>query len=232
MGEKNASLWRGKYLFGLLLVTFFGIGLPVSAQTPPPEPPPLPEFPAPAITVSASPSTISNGQSSTISWSTDYTLSCSASGAWSGDKELSGSEIVTPSETGDYTLQCVGSFGGSDQKTVAVTVSPDLPDTTSPTKPQSFAGTVVSRSQINLSWAASTDPLVSGQVRSGVAEYRVERCRGTGCTNFVQVGILTNTTYSDTGLSANTRYRYRVRAADGAGNLSSYSSIIGKTTSR
>src|SRR5207245_1628614 len=36
--------------------------------------------------------------------------------------------------------------------------------------------------------------------------------------------------YSDSGLAANTTYRYRVRATDAAGNLSSYSSIASATT--
>src|SRR5262249_36141342 len=38
------------------------------------------------------------------------------------------------------------------------------------------------------------------------------------------------TTYNDTGLTPNTTYRYRVRAADGAGNLSPYSGIANATT--
>jgi len=33
------------------------------------------------------------------------------------------------------------------------------------------------------------------------------------------------TTYNDTGLAANTRYSYRVRATDTAGNLSPYSNV-------
>ena len=57
---------------------------------------------------------------------------------------------------------------------------------------------------------------------SRVANYRVERCQGAACTNFVQVGTPTGTTFNDTGLSAATTYRYRVRAADAAGNLSGY----------
>src|SRR5262249_58094239 len=40
----------------------------------------------------------------------------------------------------------------------------------------------------------------------------------------------TATTYSDTGLSATTTYRYWVRATDAAGNLSPWSSIVTVTT--
>ncbi len=99
-----------------------------------------------------------------------------------------------------------------------------LADTTAPTAPTSLTASVVSSSQINLSWTASTDNV-------GVTGYRVERCQGSTCTNFAQIGTPTGTTYSNTGLSANTTYRYRARATDAAGNLSSYSSIISVTTS-
>lgn len=139
---------------------------------------------------------------------------------------------MSPTATSTYTLNCTGNFLGSAEESITVMVTSLLPDTTKPTKPASLVGTVVSSSQINLSWVASTDPVVSGHITSGVAGYRIERCQNSKCTNFVEVGTSTGTTYSDTGLSANTRYRYRVRAIDGAGNLSSYSSTIGKTTLR
>ena len=92
-------------------------------------------------------------------------------------------------------------------------------DTTPPSAPTNLAGTAVSTSQINLSWTASTDNV-------GVTGYRVERCQGQNCTNFAQIGTPTGTTFGDSGLAANTYYRYRVRAADAAGNLSAYSSIV------
>ena len=40
----------------------------------------------------------------------------------------------------------------------------------------------------------------------------------------------TRTTYSDTSLTANTSYSYRVRAVDAAGNLSAYSNVASATT--
>ena len=92
-------------------------------------------------------------------------------------------------------------------------------DTTPPSAPTNLAGTAVSTSQINLSWTASTDNV-------GVTGYRVERCQGQNCTNFAQIATPTGTTFGDSGLAANTYYRYRVRAADAAGNLGAYSSIV------
>jgi chitodextrinase len=97
-------------------------------------------------------------------------------------------------------------------------------DTQAPTAPTSLSATAVSSSQINLSWTASTDNV-------GVAGYRVERCQGSGCSTFTQVGTPAGTTFSDTGLTASTLYTYRVRATDAAGNLSGYSSTASATTS-
>ncbi|MGH8175770.1 MAG: LamG-like jellyroll fold domain-containing protein, partial [Steroidobacter sp.] len=90
-------------------------------------------------------------------------------------------------------------------------------DAQSPTAPTGVAASVISSTQINLSWTASTDDV-------GVTDYFVERCQGAGCTNFTQIATLTNTSYSDTGRTASTSYNYRVRATDAASNLSLYSS--------
>ncbi|HYR87660.1 MAG TPA: fibronectin type III domain-containing protein [Terriglobia bacterium] len=96
-------------------------------------------------------------------------------------------------------------------------------DTTPPSTPTNLTAAAVSSSQINLSWTASTDNV-------GVTGYSVERCQGSACTNFSQISTPGGTSYSDTGLVANTTYRYRVRATDAAGNLSSYSSIASAAT--
>ena len=90
------------------------------------------------------------------------------------------------------------------------------PDTTPPTAPTGLAANAVSATQVNLTWTAATDNVA-------VTGYRVERCQGAGCTTFTQVGTPTGTTFTDTGLSAATTYRYRVRAVDAAGNLGPYS---------
>jgi VWFA-related protein len=77
---------------------------------------------APVVTLSASPTTISSGASSTLSWSTTDATDCTASGGWSGTKATSGSESVSPSATATYTLTCTGS-GGSGNASATVTVS-------------------------------------------------------------------------------------------------------------
>ncbi len=100
------------------------------------------------------------------------------------------------------------------------------PDIKAPTIPLSVVATAVSSTRIDLTWNASTD---GGS--SGLAGYRVSRCIGSGCTNFSDLpNAVTGSPYQNTGLSANTVYRYRVRAYDGAGNHSDHSAIVSATT--
>jgi glucose/arabinose dehydrogenase len=97
-------------------------------------------------------------------------------------------------------------------------------DTQPPTAPTNLAASASSSAQIDLTWTASSDDV-------GVTGYLVERCQGSGCSNFASLPASpTGTAYTDTGLSPNTTYRYRVRAIDAAANLSGYSNIAGTTT--
>src|SRR3989344_1636262 len=133
---------------------------------------------------------------------------------------------LSPSTTYSYTVAAVDGAGNvSVQSTSAsaTTQAPPPPDTQAPTTPTNLSVTAQSSSQVNLSWTASTDNV-------GVTGYRVERCTGASCTTFSQISTPSSTTYNDTGLAANTTYRYRVRAVDAAGNLSGYSSIVNATT--
>jgi chitodextrinase len=94
---------------------------------------------------------------------------------------------------------------------------------TPPTPPTGLTASMVSSTQINLSWTASTD-------NAGVTGYKVERCQGASCSNFAQIAAPTTTAFNDTGLTASTSYAYRVRATDAAGKLSSYSTTATAST--
>ena len=88
--------------------------------------------PLPTVTISASPSTIALGASTTITWSTTGATSCTASGAWSGTWGTSGAASETPSAIGTaiYTFDCTGP-GGSTTNSATVTVTaPPLPNST------------------------------------------------------------------------------------------------------
>ena len=145
-------------------------------------------------------------------------------------------EVATPSGTSfnntglnaattyRYQVRAVDAAANlSGYSTVASATTPVAPDTQPPSVPTGLTATGVSTSQINLGWAASTD-------NTGVTGYRVERCQGAGCTNFVEVATPSGTSFNNTGLNAATTYRYQVRAVDAAGNLSGYSSIADATT--
>ena len=105
----------------------------------------------------------------------------------------------------------------SPQQTVTISVTLTA-DTHPPTMPSSLSGSVLSGTQISLSWPASTDDI-------GVTGYEVERCQGAGCTTFVLIASPTTTSYVDTGLTPGVSYSYRVRARDTTGNFSAYSPI-------
>ena len=82
--------------------------------------------PPATLSLSVEPTTITLGQSATLTWTTNG-ASCTAGGAWSGTKSAGGSEDVTPTETGTltYTLTCAGGGYGESQRAMAtLTVDP------------------------------------------------------------------------------------------------------------
>jgi len=85
--------------------------------------PPVP--PVPVVSLLVSPSTIDLGQSATISWSSSYATSCTASGDWSGSRSTSGSETVSPVETSTYTISCSGDSGSASDTDSVEIVSAD-----------------------------------------------------------------------------------------------------------
>src|ERR1700722_14731677 len=68
--------------------------------------------PTPTVTLSVNPTTITAGQTATLSWSSMNATSFTASRACSGEEAPSGSMAVTPTTTGMYTLTCTGPSGG------------------------------------------------------------------------------------------------------------------------
>jgi hypothetical protein len=81
--------------------------------------------PAPAVTLSANPTSVAAGSPTTLTWSSTNASSCTASGSWSGTQATGGTQSVTPSAIGsyNYTLVCTGAGGSA---TASVTVSANL----------------------------------------------------------------------------------------------------------
>ena len=93
-----------------------------------------------------------------------------------------------------------------------------------PQPPTNLIAQAVSSSQINLSWTAPPDLLLSG--------YKIERSTNSGSTwnTIVQNTGSTATTYSDSGLAPSTTYTYRVSTINPIGT-SSPSNTASATTS-
>jgi chitodextrinase len=94
--------------------------------------------------------------------------------------------------------------------------TPQIIDNVPPTAPTVLTAIVISSTQINLSWGASTDNV-------GVTGYRIYR-------NGSPITTSTQTYYSDTGLAQSTKYSYTVTAFDAAGNESEHSEQASATT--
>lgn len=77
----------------------------------------------PAVSFSANPSVIQKKESVALSWSATSSMYCVASGGWSGNKLLFGSENVFPEKTTNYNINCAGPDGiTSAFRSVVVTV--------------------------------------------------------------------------------------------------------------
>lgn len=88
--------------------------------------------PVPAVTISATPSSVAYADSSTITWSATGAISCTGSGgtpAWVGNQPIAGSFLTGPlTATTTFTLTCTND-GGSTNAPTTVTVAPPPPPT-------------------------------------------------------------------------------------------------------
>jgi len=135
-----------RFPFALAVVTILLIGTAVTGTgckkkvVPPPPapivqppPPPAPPPPAPTITLSASPSTIEKGQSTTLSWKSSNAAGVTINGGV-GTVEPSGNRTVRPSDSTTYTARATGP-GGSATAEARVTVTTPPPVVPPPPPP-------------------------------------------------------------------------------------------------
>ncbi|HET7766158.1 MAG TPA: fibronectin type III domain-containing protein [Burkholderiales bacterium] len=131
---------------------------------------------------------------------------------------------VTASTSYSYRVRATDAAGNlSSYSNTGTASTPASSDTTPPSSTDDLLATAVSSAQVNLTWDAATDDV-------GVTGYRVERCQGASCSNFAQIATPSGTSFNDTAVAASTSYSYRVRAADAAGNLGSYSNTSTAST--
>jgi hypothetical protein len=98
-------------------------------------------LPAPTVTIAVAPTSITVGQSATLTWSSTNATSCTASGAWSGSEATSGTMSVSPTTTAtdSYVLACTGT-GGTASATAALTVAAAVVPPPAPPAPSKSGG--------------------------------------------------------------------------------------------
>ena len=159
----------------------------------------------PTATVSASPASMSPGQSATLTWSTTNASTITIDpgiGAVAG----SGTRSVFPAATTIYTLTATNATGSV---TAAATVTVSAPDTIPPV----------------ISGVASSTLTTSGATISFTTDepsyHQVEYGPTTAYGTVTALDALLRTSHSQalSGLAAGNLYHYRVRASDAAGNV-------------
>lgn len=124
---------------------------------------------------------------------------------------------LTPLTAYRYTVSAFDAAGNSSAPSAVSATTPAPPDVTPPSTPAGLSASAASSSQINLSWAASTD------AEGAVAGYQIFRDGG-------QIATTDATSYADGNLSASTDYSYAVAAFDAAGNRSGLSNAVSART--
>ena len=166
--------------------------------------------PAPTLSFSASPDSVAQNDSTTLSWSSTDATSCVASGDWSGNKGTSGSES-TGSLTidGQYILTCSGA-GGSVNESVNVTVV------------LSSNGTAL------VSWTPPTEN-TDGSTLTDLAGYKIHY--GTSPGNYTHTEVI-----NDPGITsfmvenlASADWYFAVTSFNSSDIESSYSTEVSKT---
>ena len=96
---------------------------------------------APSASLSANPTAVTAGATTTLTWNSSNAATCVAGGAWAGNKALSGSEISPALMTSsDFWLTCDGAGGSTRSNTVSVAVSSPPVAPTPPTQPTDSGG--------------------------------------------------------------------------------------------
>jgi uncharacterized protein YkwD/chitodextrinase len=163
------------------------------------------------LSFTAAPSTIAFGQTSVLAWSVTGASTVTITNVTSNISGVT-SVTVQPALTTTYALTVSNSAGSSTaQVTVTVTAAPDSQP---PTSPVLISAVLVSSSQVNLTWSASSDNVA-------VAGYQILR-NGSALVSVSPATLA----YSDTAVSPGATYTYTIKAFDAAGNYSTASNAI------
>jgi chitodextrinase len=126
--------------------------------------------------------------------------------------------------TYSYRMTAVDAAGNESAPSATASATPQLaPDTTPPTTPTSFTATPQDTA-VKLGWKGSVDDV-------GVTGYRIYRQDAAGAWPAVPTATTASATrsWTDSGLTNETTYTYRITAVDGAGNESQPSPSVSAT---
>jgi hypothetical protein len=201
------------------------------APTPTPTPTPTPAAPSNLAASAVSSSQINLTWTDNATNETGFKIERCQTAGCSNFAEIAqvGANVTAFSNTGltastSYSYRVRATNLGGDAAYSNTASATTQATQTVPAAPSNLVATAVSTSQINLSWTDNAN---------NETGFKIERCQGNGCSNFVQIAQVgaNVTTFSNTGLARNTRYRYRVRAFNAVGN-SGYSNIATARTLR
>lgn len=125
-----------------------------------------------------------------------------------------------------YYLKAIDTNGVGSPASATVTVTTVPPDTSPPSAPTNLRLLSATKSSISLIWNVSTDNV-------GVNSYQIYSVTvSKGKQLSTLVGSTPNTSFSMTGLKANTSHSYFVIALDSAGNKSNPSAVLTVKTTK
>jgi phospholipase C len=144
----------------ILIFTFTGCGSGSASPDPPPQ------NQTPSVTFTASPTTITAGEFTTLNWSTTNVTSVSITPAINYDDDgtevpLTGSKAMSPKETTTFTISATGP-NGSATRSITVTVNQVAPKVTLTLNPTSILG----GQSAELTWV--TDGATSLNIDQGI----------------------------------------------------------------
>jgi K319-like protein len=162
--------------------------------------------PAPTATLSANPTSIVQGGSSTLTWSSTNATSCNASGGtFAGAKATSGNELVTNIQAPTtYSIVCSGAGGNSPTASASVAVSAVS------TANAGVSRTVFSGSTVLLTGEASIDP------EGDTLQYAWTQTGGAPTVTLTGANTV-NPTFTAPTVASNTALTFSLTVSDGSG---------------